>query len=67
MAQQDGFEEIEVIPSVFGVEAVRGLAFSDTGEVGKSHIDHGGRHLVGLDAIMDEDASREFEVALFSF
>lgn len=65
VTQQDRFEEIEVIPSVFGVEAVRGLVISDTGEVGKSHVDHGGLHLLGLDAIMDEDACREFKVAVF--
>lgn len=65
VTQQDRFEEIEVIPSVFGVEAVRGLVISDTGEVGKSHVDHRGLHLLGLDAIMDEDACREFKVAVF--
>lgn len=67
VTQQARFEEIEVIPSVFGVEAVRGLAISDTGEVGKGHVDHGGPPLVGLDVIMDEDVSRELEVALCSF
>lgn len=62
--QQDGFEEIVVIPSIVRVEAVRKLALSETGEVGKSHIDHGGLHLAGLYPLMDEGTSRELVLVL---